>query len=64
MKKNTKFCEDCKHCYGWLPYCDRVKVNPATKEREHGCITERCLPWLFAVIMGMCGVSGRFFEKE
>ena len=61
-----KLCKDCGHWigvnkYGLLPGCDIVKINGADGQPEHYCYVERALPWILAVLMGMCGKTGRFF---
>ena len=60
-----KFCDECKHFY-WdvFPQCDRVKLEPTERKREHYCKVERSFPWFLAVIKGECGQSGRFWEAK
>lgn len=61
-----KLCKDCKHCdRGYVSFCERTKYRDKVNgERGESASTERCLPWLGAILFNMCGKTGRFFERK
>jgi len=66
-----KLCKDCKWSgsgggmgFNNLKCHYSRNISPATGHPEFSCETHRTLSWLQAVLMGMCGRSGRWFEKK
>ena len=68
LKRPEKLCKDCIHCDGHpsgMPDCLRTKYrDKVNNSAMEGCRTERCLPWLGAVMTNMCGKTGRFFKRK
>lgn len=60
------FCENCKWSGGRNDlYCmHKNNINPGTGRPELSCETQRMVSWIVAIVGGMCGRSGRWFEKK
>lgn len=66
-----KFCKDCKWVggpsskYSEEPTCAHPKnIDPSNGKPKHGTDLQREMPWMVAVVHGLCGKRGRYWEAK